>query len=263
MTPCKRVDLLEQFRGEEMASSGKEETRVDGGRETAARLGWWVSVLTAAVGVVAFGIGFLTPPHSGPFCTSACIAYPYAGAVAFFPRDYLWVFPGMLLVCLFAVLCICIDFWVEIERKVFSRIAVAAATVAATLVSLDYFIQFEVFQPSLLKGEADGLAFFSQYNPHGAFIAMEDLGYLAMSAGFIFLGVSLAGKSGLEKATHWVLMVSGVLGFVTFIGMSVAFGNNLETRFELAIITIVWTVLPVAAVMLAILFRRSLRPTAD
>ena len=92
---------------------------------------------------------------------------------------------------------------------------------------------------------------------------MEDLGYLGMSAAFIFLGVSLTGKSGLERATRWLLAISGVLGFAAFIGMSVVFGNNLETRFELAIITIVWTVLPVAAVMLAILFRRSSRPRAN
>lgn len=246
-----------------MAPKVREMTAAVRGRETVARLGFRVSILTAAVAVVAFAIGFMTPPHSGPFCTASCIAYPYNRAVAFFPRDYLWIFPGMLLVSLFVMLCICVDFWVEIERRIFSRIAVAAATAAATLVALDYFIQFEVFQPSLLKGESDGLAFFSQYNPHGAFIAMEDLGYLGMSAAFIFLGVSLSGRSGLEKATRWVLAISGALGFVTFIGMSAAFGNNLETRFELAIITIVWTAVSVAAVMLAILFRRSLRRAAD
>jgi len=60
-----------------------------------------------------------------------------------------------------------------------------------------------------------------------------------------------------------VLAIGGALGFVTFIGMSAVFGNNLETRFELAIITIVWTAVAVAAVMLAILFRRSLRRAAD
>lgn len=246
-----------------MAPNGKEITATDRARETGARLGLWVSVLTAAAAIVAFGIGIMTPPHSGPFCTESCIAYPYTGAVAFFPRDYLWIFPGMLLVSLFVVLCICVDFWVEIERRIFSRIAVAAATISAALVTLDYFIQFEVFQPSLLRGESDGLAFFSQYNPHGAFIAIEDLGYLGMSAAFIFLGVSLAGRGGLEKATRWVLAIGGALGFVAFIGLSVVFGNSLETRLELAIITIVWTVVPVAAVMLAILFRRSLRLAAN
>ena len=246
-----------------MASNVGEDSAVDCARKSAARLGWWISVLTAVVAIAAFGIGILTPPHSGPFCTASCIAYPYAGAVAFFPRDYLWVFPGMLLASLFVVLSICVDFWVEAEKRVFSRIAVAAATAGATLIALDYFIQFEVMQPSLLKGESDGLAFFSQYNPHGAFIAVEDLGYLGMSAAFAFLGVSLTGKSGLERATRWLLAISGVLGFATFAGMTAAFGNNLETRFELAIITIVWTVLPVAATMLAILFRRSLRPAAN
>jgi len=241
----------------------REASAAERARETAARLGLWVSVLTAAVAVAAFGIGFITPPRSGPFCTSTCIAYPYTGAVAFFPRDYLWIFPGILLTPLFAVLCACVDSWVEIEKRIFSRIAVAIATAAATVVSLDYFIQIEVIQPSLLRQERDGLALFSQYNPHGVFIAMEDLGYLGMSVAFIFLGASLAGKSGLERATRWVLAIGGVLGFATFIGMTVAFGNNLETRFELAIITIVWTVLPVAAVMLAIVFRRSLRPRAN
>lgn len=245
-----------------MAPNAGGESTADRARETAARFGWWVAGLTAVVAIAAFGMGILTPPHSGPFCTASCIAYPYAGAVAFFPRDYLWVFPGILLVSLFVVLAICVDFWVEAEKRVFSRIAVAAATASAALIALDYFIQFEVMQPSLLKGESDGVAFFSQYNPHGAFIAVEDLGYLGMSAAFVFLGISLAGKSGLERVTRWLLVFSGLLGFVTFAGMTAAFGNNLETRFELAIITIVWTVLPVATAMLAILFRRSLRTAA-
>ena len=246
-----------------MALNGMQAPAVDRARAAAARLGLWVSVLTAVVAAGAFGIGFMTPPHSGPFCTGTCIAYPYTDAVAFFPRDYLWVFPGMALVSLFVVLCICADFWVETEKRIFSRIAVAAATVAAALVTLDYFIQFEVFQPSLLKGERDGLALFSQYNPHGVFIAMEDLGYLAMSVAFFFLGSSLAGKSGLQNAAKWLLILSGVLGFVTFLGMSAYFGNGLETRFELAIVTICWTALTVAAVMLAILFRRSLHPAGE
>jgi hypothetical protein len=245
-----------------MAPETREELRIDRAVETATRLGFWTAMLTAATAVVAFGIGILTPPHSGPFCTASCIAYPYTDAAAFFPRDYLWIFPGMLLVSLFVVLCICVDFWVERSRRVFSRIAVAAATAAATLVAADYFIQFEVMQPSLLRGESDGIALISQYNPHGIFIALEDLGYLAMSAAFFFLGVSLSGRSGLERATRWVLTISAVLGFATFIGMSAVFGNNLETRFELAIIAITWMTLATAAVLLAVLFRRSLRPGA-
>jgi hypothetical protein len=32
-------------------------------------------------------------------------------------------------------------------------------------------------QPSLLKGETEGLTLFLQYNPDGIFIALEDLGY--------------------------------------------------------------------------------------
>lgn len=246
-----------------MAAHLNELAPADGTREPAARLGFWVAVLTAFVTAVSFGIGIMTPPHSGPFCTDSCIAYPYADAAKFFPRDYLFLFPGILLPPLFLVLCACVHSFVDVQRRIFSRIAVAMSTVAAAVVTLDYFVQLEVIQPSLLAEEKDGMAIFSQYNPHGLFIAMEDLGYLWMSAAFFFLGLSLARSSGLEVAARRLLTISSVLGLVTFIGMSVYFGNDLQTRFELAVIAINWIALAPAAVMLAMLFRRTLKPAAN
>lgn len=245
-----------------MSTHVKEIAVVDRVREMAARLGFWTSLVTAAVTLIAFAIGILTPPRSGPFCIASCVAYPYTSTAAFFPRDYLWMVPAILLTPLFMLLCVCVDFWVQIEQKMFSRIALMLATIGAAIITLDYFIQIEVIQPSLIKGETDGIALFSQYNPHGVFIAMEDLGYLAMSAAFFFVGVALVGRNRLESAMRWLLVVGAALGFLTFIGLSLVFRNSLETRFEIAIITINWTILTVAAVMLCALFRRTLRQTA-
>lgn len=242
-----------------MSTYAKEIVAVDRVRETAARLGSWVSLLTALTAAAALGIAIFTPPRSGPFCSAPCVVYPYTDTAAFFPRDYLWMLPGILLTPLFLVLCACIDFWVPIERKLFTRIAVGLATVAATIVALDYFIQLQVMQPSLLNKEGVALALFSQYNPHGLFIAMEDLGYLAMSVAFVFLAAALPDKSGLEKTTRRLLAVGGAIAIVAFLGMSMYFGSELETRFELAVVTLSWVVLTAVAVMLRFLFRRTLR----
>ncbi len=61
------------------------------------RLGFWSAILTAILAASAFAVGITTQPRFGPFCLSACIPYPYTDAAAFVPRDYLWMYPGILL----------------------------------------------------------------------------------------------------------------------------------------------------------------------
>jgi hypothetical protein len=231
----------------------------DSSTELAARVGFRVSLFTAALTIVCFTIAILTPPRSGPFCTDSCVLYPYGDTVPFFPRDYLWIFPAILLTPLFLILCACAHSWVSPPKRLYSRIALLFAAIAASLVTLDYFLQIEVLQPSLLRGEADGIALISQYNPHGLFIAMEDLGYLMMSVAMLFLGMSFSRTCRLENFVRWLLIGSAVLGFATFLGMSLYFGSHMETRFELAIITISWTALTITSIVLSVLFRRTLR----
>lgn len=242
-----------------MSTYAKEIVPVDRATATAARLGFWVSLVTALLTIGSFVVAILTPPRSGPFCTSSCVAYPYNNTAAFFPRDYFWMFPAILLTPLFLIVCACAHSWVATERRIFTLIALLFAAIATVFITLDYFIQIQVIQPSLLKNETNGIALFSQYNPHGLFIAMEDLGYLMMSAAFFFLGAALAADSRLGVAARWLLMVSSVLACVTFIVMSLYLGKNLEYRFEIAIVTISWTALAAASIQLSILFRRSLR----
>ena len=50
-------------------------------------------------------------------------------------------------------------------------------------------------QPSILLGETEGFALLTQYNPHGVFIALEDLGYFLMGMAFVFLGALFAGRA--------------------------------------------------------------------
>jgi hypothetical protein len=222
----------------------------------APRLGFWTAILLAALAATAFALGIATPPRSGPYCLGNCIAYPYTDAVQFVPRDYFWVAPALLLLPAFLVLAGCIHPCIPDARRHLSLIGLCFASIAATIISLDYFVQFQVLEPSLVKGETSALSLFTQYNPHGFFIALEDLGYLMLSAAFLFIGAAFPGINRLGRAIRWVFLVPAVLAFASFFGMSWHFGFNIEYRFEVAVITIIWTALLVLGVMLAVFFRR-------
>jgi hypothetical protein len=219
------------------------------------RLGFWSAILLALLAITAFALGITTPPRSGPYCTGNCIAYPFTGAAQFVPGDYNWVIPAILLVPVFVVVVACIHPCVQPGRRYLSLVGLCFSSIAASIIAIDYFIQFQVAEPSLLRGETAGLALFTQYNPHGLFIALEDLGYLALCVAFVFVGAAFAGAGGIARTIRWALLAAAFLGFGCFVTMTWRFGLDLEYRFEVAIITVAWTALVVLGVMLALFFR--------
>ena len=228
-------------------------------RKTAGRLGFWVAIITTVLAVIAFVIAIATPPISGPFCKSGCVTYPYANVASFVPHDYIWMYPGILLTPMFVILMACIHYYMDDEKKIFSQIGLCFAIISAVAITTDYFIQLTVIQPSLLKGETEGLALFSQYNPHGIFIALEDLGYLVMSLAFLFAGTVFVKDERLERAIRWFFILSSLISIGSFIVLSLIYGQNLEYRFEVTIITIDWISLIVVGILLSAFFRRITR----
>lgn len=228
----------------------------------AARLGFWTSLLLALLALSAFALGITTLPRSGPYCTGNCVAYPYTDVLQYVPRDYYWIAPALLLLPAFLIVAHCLHTIVPAEKRHLSSIALNFASIAAALIALDYFLQFQVDEPSLVKGEDAGLSLFTQYNPHGLFIALEDLGYLAVRVAFLFLAPAVPRAAKLAQAIRWTLLIAGALGFAIFAEMSCRYGLNVEYRFEVAIITIVWIALLVLGILLAVLFA-SLRQLAS
>ena len=112
-------------------------------------------------------------------------------------------------------------------------------------------------QPALLKGETEGLSLFSQYNPHGIFIALEDLGYLMMSVAFLFFAMVFDGRNRIERAIRWLFITSFVLAVGSLVVLSLLYGKNLDYRFEVTVILINWTVLVVSGVLLSVFFKRA------
>jgi hypothetical protein len=227
---------------------------------TVCRLGFWVAIVTVVLSATALVIGFVTPVRGGPFCPSNCIAYPYVDAGSFFPEDYIWIVPGFLLVPTFVVLMACIDAYAPYGRKLFGRLALSFALVYAPIVAIDYFIQFTVIAPSLRSGQTEGLSLFTMYNPHGLFVALESLGYLAMAVAFLFAAPVFEGGR-VERSIRWIFVAGFILAVGMFLGLS--FSGSDIVGFEVAVLSIDWIVLIVTGVLLAVVFSRATRPASS
>jgi hypothetical protein len=226
--------------------------------ECAIRLGTWAAALTTVFAILHIVIGIATPARSGPFAQpSDLIPYPFTDVASFIPGDYWWLYPGFMLALAFVVLMACIHYYAPEGRRLFSQIGLAFAIVYATVITLDYFLQITVVQPGILSGETAGLSLFTQYNPHGIFIALEALGYFMMSVAFLFVaGVFARGR--LERALRWLFVGSFILVAGSFFALPLL-GYDL-VAFEVTVLSINWIVLIVSGVLLSILFRQGVRP---
>lgn len=228
-------------------------------RQSVCRLGFWTSILTAVAAAAALAIAITTaPPRSGPFCMGdPCITYPYTDAAAFVPNDYLWMYPAFLMAPLFVMLVVCIHHYVSIDKKVFSQIALSFAVISAAALATNYFIQLTVVQPCLLKGEVEGLSLFSQYNPHGVFIALEDLGYLMMGVAFLFAAAVFGRRERLERVIRLLFITGSVLAVGSLLLLAPLYGRDLEYRYEVVVLLVDWIALIVSGALLSVFFKRA------
>jgi hypothetical protein len=139
-----------------------------------------------------------------------CVAAPYTDVAAFVPRDYWWMYPALVLQVAFLVLVAAIAAAGLRRRPAapppaparWGRPALAAVTftvLGAGMLVAGYGLQLFVAQPSFLAGETAGLELLSQYNPHGLFIGLENLGYAAQAVGFVFLAATLPGYGSCSR----------------------------------------------------------------
>ncbi|MCF6344423.1 MAG: hypothetical protein L3J15_07120 [Devosiaceae bacterium] len=144
--------------------------------------GYFISIGTTALTLLTFGFALIAVPIAGKFCPQDCISYPYLDILEQFPKDYLWMYPAMVLTLVFVALVAAIHQATATDTKIFTLIGLCFAVMSSTILVLDYFVQVSVIQPSLELGETEGISLLTMYNEHGVFIALEDIGYLLMTA---------------------------------------------------------------------------------
>jgi hypothetical protein len=226
---------------------------------SASRAGFYSAVFTVVVTLVTFAMAITAVPISGANCPSDCVDYPYLNTVAQYPKDFLWMVSAMLLVLGFVALMASLHADASPRKGVFSQIALSFALIAAAILLTDYYLQFSVVPVSLMNSETEGLPLLIQYNPHGVFLALEELGYLVMSLSFLFAAIAIAGRNRLESTIRWIFIVGFVLVLLSLAAISLTYGLDRLDRFEVLAISVDWLVLIVNGILLSIMFRRQVR----
>jgi hypothetical protein len=223
------------------------------------RVGFYSAVLTTLITLVTFGLAMTAIPISGANCPGDCVEYPYLDTVSQYPKDFLWMLPAMLLVLVYVTLLVSIHSYAERQKKIYGQIGLAFGLIAAVILLSDYYLQFSVVPMSLRNAETEGLALLIQYNPHGIFLALEELGYLLMSLSFPFVAAVLSNRSRLESAIRWIFMIGFVLVMLSLSVIWISYGLERLDRFEVLVISIDWLTLIINGVLLSIMFSRQIK----
>ena len=209
-----------------------------------------VALTMTPVTVVTFALALMAGADDTP--------YPFTSDViaAQWPGDYLWMYPAMLLMLLFVVVVAAVHEYAPADRKIFSLVGVCLAIIAAGVLLITYFIQVTVMQPSLEKGQLDGWAMLTMYNPNGVFIALEESGYLLMSLALAVLAPVFIHKNRVERTIRWLFVACFVAAVGALVAVSVTRGIDRGVLFEVSVISVVWSTLIVAGPLVAVVLRR-------
>lgn len=206
------------------------------------KVGLMSSLALATLTLSAFAFAMIAVPSSGPNCPGNCMEYPYSNLLPYFPRDYYWMYIVTVQLLAFLVFVIAHHFNTRKSRKLFSFVSVSLAMIATTVLLSNYFVQYAVVPISVMKGETEGIALLTQYNGHGIFIALEELGFTVMSLAFLFLSWAYKGKQVLEKAMRVIYRIPALVVVISFIYYTIEFGLDRDYRFEVVAISINWLI---------------------
>lgn len=211
---------------------------------------FWSSLVLALSPVAATIV--VAPARSGPFCMEGCVSYPYAEIANLYPAEYLWMYAMLAAAFALVVLGASAVSLAPVPRRSLARIGNGFGMMAATALAICYFIQIEVIQPSVLAGETDGIAILTQYNEHGIFIALEDLGYLTLALALAGLTAGLKPIGRLFGLAFWSAQAGAVLVVGAFLFITVVYGVNRSYYFEVFAILIDWIVMLVVGGLMTV-----------
>ena len=223
------------------------------------KFGFYSSLSLVFLTIITFGFAMIAVPSAGPYCPGDCMSYPYPDILSYYPRDYYWMYLAIFQLFAYIIFIISNHFIAPHEKKLFSFISIAFTLITATVLLIAYFTQFSVVPISMMKSETEGIALITQYNGHGIFIAMEELGYITMSISFLFLAFIFSMNNRLEKSIRLILIMAFLFTVVSFIYYSIEFGIDRSYRFEVATITINWLVTITAGILISILIKKRLK----
>jgi hypothetical protein len=223
-------------------------------RLPALQIGRYAAIVLSVLTAVTFGLAILAIPISGTNCRVGCHLYPYLDTLAQFPHDYIWMLPAQVLVVTYLVVMVSIYEYADREQKIYGQLGLSFALIAAAILLSAYYLQLTVVPVSLSHGETAGIPLLIQYNPHGVFIALEEIGYLLMSLSLFCVAPVFAHHGRVAAVVRWLFTSGFLLIIGVLVVMSLMYGIDREDRFEVPAITISWFMLLIGGGLLSRVF---------
>ncbi len=220
------------------------------------KFGMYSSFILAILTIVTFGFAMIAVPPAGPYCPANCMEYPFPDILLYFPRDYYWMYLAIFQLFAFVIFMVTNHFIANAAKKLYTLIGISFTLIASTVLLMAYFTQFSVVPISVMKGETEGIALITQYNHHGLFIALEELGYIAMSIALFFLAFAFSKNNRAEKIIRIILILQFFLTIIAFVFYNLKFGIERSYMFEVATITINWLVIIIVGIKTGLVYRK-------
>jgi hypothetical protein len=119
--------------------------------------------------------------------------------------------PSLLLGSSFLVLIAALHRLAPADTRVFSQVALAFATVYATLISMVYFVQVTLVAPRLAAGDTAGIEFLL-FVPYRSFLfAVDLLGYSFMCLAALFAAFALPPQISGARTARSLLVLNGAI----------------------------------------------------
>ncbi|MCF7885815.1 MAG: hypothetical protein K9M80_04900 [Candidatus Marinimicrobia bacterium] len=227
------------------------------------RVGLYSSVTLVLLTIITLGFALTAVPISGAFCSADCVEYPYLDTLEQFPGDFIWMYFAMFMLIAYMVFMVSLHDYATTKKKIFGKISLCFTVLSVGILLLAYFIQSSVIPASLMNGEQAGIPLIIQYNPHGIFIALEELGHIMMSFSFLFIAFIFKADTGIQKYIKWIFIIAFILVVLSFVIVSINHGIVRKDRFEVYIISIDWLVLIINGILMSIVYKKLLNNDRD
>jgi hypothetical protein len=221
--------------------------------------GYYSSFLLSILTIITFGFAMTAIPPAGPYCPDNCMSYPFPDILLYYPRDYYWMYIAVFQLFAFVIFIVTNHFIVSASKKLYTFLSISFTLISATVLLIAYFTQFSVVPISVMKGETEGIALLTQYNDHGLFIAMEELGYITMSIALFFLAFAFSKNTRIERIIRIILITQLFLSIIAFIFYSMKFGIERSYLFEVVTISINWLVIIVVGITIGVNYKKKLK----
>jgi len=223
------------------------------------KFGFYSSIILSILTIVTFGFAMTAIPPAGPYCPGNCMDYPFPDILLYYPRDYYWMYLAIFQLFAFIIFISTNHFIANASKKLYTFLSISFTLISSTVLLIAYFTQFSVVPISVMKGETEGIALITQYNEHGLFIAMEELGYITMSIALFFLAFAFSKSTRDERVIRIILISQLLLNISAFVYYSFKFGIERSYLFEVATISINWLVIIIVGIMIGFHYRKIIK----